>query len=165
MQWSPRRPVLRISPRGTFGADANGLLTISASLTGGGPFTYQWYFNGVAIGGATHGSYLLTNATTSNLGKYQLVAANSGGAVTSAVINVSHRDPDGSGLPMAWELAYFGVTGVDPNADPDGDGVSNFLEHLDGTDPTNPNSVRPRLNIPTSIPGGTLQRGSVKARV
>jgi alpha-tubulin suppressor-like RCC1 family protein len=138
------------------GADTNGLLEITAPMTGVGPFTYQWLFNGVAITGATNGSFLLTNATASNLGEYQLVAANSAGAVTSAPVNVSYLDPDGSGLPVAWELAYFGVTGVDPNADPDGDGVSNFLEYLDGTDPTNPHSVRPRLNIPTSIPGGTV---------
>ena len=138
------------------GANTNGLLTVSALVTGTGPFTYQWLFNGVPIIDATNGSFFLTNATAINLGKYQLVAANSGGAVTSAVVNVSNLDLNDSGLPVAWELAYFGVTGVDPNADPDGDGVSNFLEYLDGTDPTNPNSVRPRLNIPTYLPGGTV---------
>ena len=35
--------------------------------------------------------------------------------------------------------------------------MSNFLEYnLDGTDPTNPKSVRPRLNISTYLSGGTV---------
>lgn len=48
---------------------------------------------------------------------------------------------DSNGLPIAWELTYFGHTGVDPNADPDHDGASNYQEYLAGTDPTNPDSV------------------------
>jgi len=44
---------------------------------------------------------------------------------------------DTNGLPIAWELTYFGHTGVDPNADPDDDGMSNFQEYLAGTNPTN----------------------------
>src|ERR1700722_5250873 len=139
------------------GANPNGLLTLSVPVTGAGPFTYQWLLNGVAIPGATNGSFLLTNAVPGNLGKYQLVASNGGGSVTSIVLNVSFFDPDGSGLPMAWELAYFHTTGVDPGADPDADGVSNYQEYLDGTDPTNPNSVMPRLYIPDFIPRGTVR--------
>jgi hypothetical protein len=42
---------------------------------------------------------------------------------------------DTNGLPIAWELQHFGQTGVDPNADPDGDGVNNLQEYLADTDP------------------------------
>ena len=43
-----------------------------------------------------------------------------------------------NGLPDWWELKYFGVlTGTDPNADPDHNGVSNMNEYLAGTNPTN----------------------------
>jgi hypothetical protein len=48
---------------------------------------------------------------------------------------------DANGLPLAWELLYFGTTGVDPNADPDHDGMSNSQEYLAGTDPNDVNSV------------------------
>ena len=43
---------------------------------------------------------------------------------------------DGNGLPVDWEMYYFGRTGIDPQADPDGDGLSNLAEYLAGTDPT-----------------------------
>ena len=45
-------------------------------------------------------------------------------------------DSTGSGLPDAWELYYFGELGVDPDADPDGDGLTNLQEFEIGTDPT-----------------------------
>ncbi len=49
-------------------------------------------------------------------------------------------DSDGNGIDDAWELYYFGTIGIDPNADPDGDGVSNIGEYRAGTDPLNPDS-------------------------
>jgi len=47
---------------------------------------------------------------------------------------------DTNGLPDWWELQYFGTTGVDPNADPDGDGFSNWQEYTADTDPTDASS-------------------------
>ncbi len=38
-------------------------------------------------------------------------------------------------LPLDWELSYFGRTGIDPFADPDGDGMNNLAEYRAGTDP------------------------------
>ncbi len=47
-------------------------------------------------------------------------------------------DTDGNGLPDWWELEYFGhLTGTDPNADPDHDGMNNLAEWIAGTNPTN----------------------------
>jgi hypothetical protein len=34
-----------------------------------------------------------------------------------------------------WELTHFGLTGVDPKADYDGDGMTNLEEYLAGTNP------------------------------
>ncbi len=35
---------------------------------------------------------------------------------------------DGTGMADGWEILYFGHTGVDPNGDPDHDGLSNYQE-------------------------------------
>jgi Bacterial TSP3 repeat len=56
-------------------------------------------------------------------------------------------DLDGNGLPDAWEAQYFGHTGVDPDADADGDGVSNYQEYLAGTNPTIAASVFRLLSV------------------
>jgi hypothetical protein len=46
------------------------------------------------------------------------------------------NDIDGNGLLDSWEAQYFGHIGVRPTADPDGDGVNNALEYVQGRDPT-----------------------------
>jgi len=74
--------------------------------------------------------------------------------VQTDVIQKGALDSDGSGLPIAWELINFGQTGVDPNADPDGDGMSNYQEYLAGTDPNNPDSVL-RITAESFLSGGT----------
>ena len=50
-------------------------------------------------------------------------------------------DTDRNGLPDWWEQLYFGhLTGTDPNADPDKDGVSNLQEYIADTNPLNSSS-------------------------
>jgi len=61
---------------------------------------------------------------------------------------------DTNGLPVAWELINFGHTGIDPNADPDGDGMSNLQEYLAGTNPNDPNSDLEITSF-NALPGGT----------
>jgi hypothetical protein len=61
---------------------------------------------------------------------------------------------DTNSLPIAWELLNFGHTGVDPNADPDGDGMSNLQEYLAGTNPNDSNSDLEITGF-SAKPGGT----------
>jgi hypothetical protein len=59
------------------------------------------------------------------------------------------KDTDGKGLPDRWQMRYFGHLGVDPNADPDGDGLTNIEEFKKGTDPNDFfNGVDPVVETP-----------------
>ena len=42
---------------------------------------------------------------------------------------------DANGLAIDWQMQYFSATGVDPNADPDHDGLSNLKEYQQGLNP------------------------------
>lgn len=67
-------------------------------------------------------------------------------------------------LPAAWQLQYFGHLGVDPNADPDHDGMSNYQEYLAGTDPTNPNSLFKIVSVAANSSGALIQWTSVPGK-
>jgi subtilisin family serine protease len=73
------------------------------------------------------------------LANVDVVPGLSGLVHTGGRLNLQRMvDTDGNGLPDWWELKYFGhLTGTDPNADPDHDGMSNLAEWLAGTNPTN----------------------------
>src|SRR6267154_1443300 len=63
-------------------------------------------------------------------------------------------DVNANGLPDAWERTFFGTLGVNPNADPDGDAMSNKQEYLAGTNPTNSLSNL-QITVFNSSPEGT----------
>ena len=48
-------------------------------------------------------------------------------------------DPNHTGMSLVWQQLY-GASGLDPNGDADGDGVSNLQEALAGTNPFDSNS-------------------------
>src|SRR5476651_1114283 len=54
-------------------------------------------------------------------------------------------DLNGNGMSDIWEW-FYSATNLDPNADSDGDGVSNWQEAMAGTDPFDSNSV-PKISL------------------
>jgi probable HAF family extracellular repeat protein len=103
--------------------------------------------------GATHAFVARENHTTdlnylvpqgSGLEFISAVAVNNTGQVlvkaigngwNHAVLLTPNNDSDSNGLPDDWEKFYFGTMGVDPNADPDGDGLTNRQEFEAHTNP------------------------------
>ncbi|MEY4938541.1 MAG: hypothetical protein RIQ93_276 [Verrucomicrobiota bacterium] len=71
------------------------LVNQSAGLTfaaaGGTPLTYEWRFNGQAVGHAVAGSLLLSGITPANIGLYTVKVANALGATVSepAIVGIS----------------------------------------------------------------------------
>jgi hypothetical protein len=63
-------------------------IDITANFSGNTPFTYQWYFNNVAIPNATSSIYSKLNTTSLDSGQYYLKASNAYGFATSSIINI-----------------------------------------------------------------------------
>ncbi|MEX0331754.1 MAG: hypothetical protein AB3N64_10060 [Puniceicoccaceae bacterium] len=69
-------------------------------------------------------------------GDWESVVLDKEGPTTFARIRFSaDGDTNENGLPDLWEWQRFGYLDVDPEADADNDGRSNYTEWLDGTDP------------------------------
>ena len=85
--------------------------------------------------------FTLDDTGTAGAGWYEISLrwsnqAVSGTGTNPLVADNPNGDSDHNGLPDAWENQYFGHIGVDPQADPDGDGLTNLQEYQQGTDPT-----------------------------
>ena len=69
--------------------DGGGNFTLTAAEVGTPPFTLQWYFNGIAITGATGSSYTVLGANGSHQGDYQVVVTNAQGSSTSGALHIT----------------------------------------------------------------------------
>src|SRR5690606_19554367 len=84
------RPTFTLQPQSASVA-VGGSLTLTATGTGVPTPTYQWYKNGVAVGGAVGTSLALTNVSPADAGAYTVTLTNLAGTRTSsaAVVGVS----------------------------------------------------------------------------
>lgn len=64
-------------------------LVLTVPISGVGPFTYQWFLNGIALSGATSASYSLASVTAANVGTYSVRVTNSAGSSTIAAGSVA----------------------------------------------------------------------------
>ncbi|MBI5386525.1 MAG: immunoglobulin domain-containing protein [Verrucomicrobia bacterium] len=116
-----------------------GTATFSVEATGGTPLEYEWWHNPTRRLVPAIGPVLtLTNVTGADAGEYHVVVLNTDGSATSqsATLFVPDADSDGDTMSNGWETDH----GLDPffndaNLDADGDGVANLAEFLAGTDP------------------------------
>jgi subtilisin family serine protease len=94
------------------------------------------------------------------LANVDVISGLNGKVRTGGRLNLQRTvDADNNGLPDWWELQYFGhLTGTNPNADADHDGMSNLQEWLAGTNPTNASSCLRLIAIPANNPNAFVVR-------
>lgn len=83
-------------------------LDLLPTVTGTQPLSYQWYYNGAQIGGATASTYIIPDLQSGNAGTYMLVATNVVGdtASNATALTVSTFNPTSAALPMVgwWQF-------------------------------------------------------------
>jgi hypothetical protein len=90
----------------TIPAASTAIFTVSA--IGSQPISYQWFFNGGAIPGATGAQLAITNAQAGNAGNYRVIVANGSGSVPSAFANLTVVPaPPAGGQPAAGGHELF----------------------------------------------------------
>jgi len=63
--------------------------TFTVVATGSSALTYQWYFNGAVIGGATSSGFTISSVSSANYGAYTVIVTDSAGSVTSNPASLS----------------------------------------------------------------------------
>ncbi|WMJ72011.1 immunoglobulin domain-containing protein [Cytophagaceae bacterium ABcell3] len=83
-------------------------LVLEVDVSGPGNNTYQWYFNGEPIEGATESSFAISDASSDDAGVYYVVVNNDNGETRSDDIHVSVADITGlSRLNSQTELKVY----------------------------------------------------------
>lgn len=118
--------------------DANGSFPTNVFLPLG-----DWTLH---IGGDTYTSNTLGEA---------VIGASAGETISMGPLTLDPVDTNNNGIADSYELQVFGGS-IDPNADPDGDGLDTITEYQLGTDPTNAAS---RFGFDGSFTNGVSDAG------
>jgi hypothetical protein len=112
------RPSITTQPA-SVSTTTGGSASFSVVAGGAGPLTYQWYFGGSPIEGATSATLTLTDVQSAQAGSYTVTVSNAFGSVTSeaATLSVTSTPPPddgggsdgGGGAPGTWFLSALGV--------------------------------------------------------
>lgn len=92
-------------------------ISLSPSINGTLPITYQWKQDGVVLVNGTSANYSKSSATTADSGQYTLTATNSVGTVTSTPVSVTVNPavaPIISNLPLSLTTIYGGSISFTP---------------------------------------------------
>jgi hypothetical protein len=101
-------PVFKAQPASQT-VSLGGSPSFSTTASSGTVMTYQWYFNGTMIKGATNTSYVLTNTQFTNAGLYYVAVKNAAGTVKSTNATLNVNPPAGSSLPAPWVSVDIGT--------------------------------------------------------
>ena len=142
----------------TVTGDAPAPLTLVASDPNGDALTFRLNTlptHGLILNIDTNNGTLTYAPTRGYRGSDRFIYQASDGLLSSAAASMNltvtvPMDTNANGLPDVWEAAY-GLT--DPNADDDGDGLTNLKEYLAGTNPTNAASIFHILAAPLQTNG------------
>jgi hypothetical protein len=157
-----------VAPRVVVQPESQSLLAgqtavFNVGAEGTAPLRYQWRRDEVPLPGANAATLTLSGIAVETAGSYSVVITNVAGFVTSlvAVLTVTNPDTDGDGLPDWWEVA----NGTNPNQadasqDLDGDSLSNLDEYRAGTRANDSGSY---LKIDRVKPGSGLVRVEFQA--
>ncbi len=123
-------PAFTLQPAGGT-VNAGSTVTLSAQATGTPAPSYQWYFNGGAISGATNSTLTLANIGTTqagSFGNYTVIATNQNGSVTSSAASITV-----SVNSFLFNISTYGYVGSGTGQDLDagffiyGSGTKNIL--------------------------------------
>ncbi len=144
-------PLITLSPLSqNVVAGATVVLSVTVTNSATLPLGYRLRRNGSTLPTTFPGAFYVLNQrtayftlsgtnTTPPWTSYAIIVTNlarPSGILSATATLTFDADTDGDGLPDDWERAHFGsATGADRLADPDGDGLLNWEEHVAGTDP------------------------------